>query len=112
MRRPNAGALSIRLWFCVLLTVSTGLLVATVLSYATEQRPLAFVLFWFGLGGEANIGAWWSGMLLVLAAFLAFDGFFDANKPSAEQRGWLALGLALLLLSFDEVASLHEYLSR
>ena len=111
MRRPNAGALSIRLWFCVLLTVSTGLLVATVLSYATEQRPLAFVLFWFGLGGEANIGAWWSGMLLVLAAFLAFDGFFDANKPSAEQRGWLALGLALLLLSFDEVASLHEYLS-
>ena len=111
MRRANAGAISIRLWFCALLTVSTALLVITVLSYAVEQRSLKFVLFWFGLGGEANIGAWWSGMLLVLAAFLAFDGFFDRSKPSAEQQGWLALGLALLLLSFDEIASLHEYLS-
>jgi hypothetical protein len=93
------------------MTVSAALLVITVLSYAADQRSLKLVLFWFGLGGEANIGAWWSGMLLVLAAFLAFDGFFDRAKPPAEQRGWLALGLALLLLSFDEIASLHEYLS-
>jgi hypothetical protein len=111
MRQPNAGAISIRLWFRALLAVSVALLVITVLSYATEQRPLAFVLFWLGLGGEGNVGAWWSGMLLVLAAFLALDGFFDRSKPTAEQRGWLALGLALLLLSFDEIASLHEYLS-
>jgi len=111
MRRASAGAISIRLWFCVLLSVSTALLVITVLSYAVEQRSLKLVLFWFGLGGEANIGAWWSGMLLALAAFLAFDGFFDQSKPSAERRGWLALALALLLLSFDEIASLHESLA-
>jgi hypothetical protein len=90
---------------------SAALLIITVLSYAAEQRSLKFVLFWFGLGGEGNVGAWWSGMLLALAAFLSFDGFFDRSKPAAERRGWLALGLALLLLSFDEIASLHEHLS-
>lgn len=51
-------------------------------------------------------------MLLALAGFLAFDGSFDPNKSPAERRGWLALGFALLLLSFDEIASLHEYLSQ
>jgi hypothetical protein len=111
MRPPNAGVISIRLWFGALIAVSAALLVITTLSYAAEQPSLARVLFWLGLGGEANIGAWWSGMLLALAAFLAFDGFFDRSKPPAAQRGWLALGLALLLLSFDEIASLHEYLS-
>jgi hypothetical protein len=112
MGRPNAGAIGMQLWFAALVAVSAALLVITIVSYAVaDQRLVARVLFWFGLGGEANIGAWWSGMLLALAAFLTFDGFFDGSRPSAERRGWLALGLALLLLSFDEVASLHEYLT-
>lgn len=101
-----------RLWFGALIAVSAALLLTTMASYAlVDHRSVARVLFWLGLGGENNIGAWWSGMLLALAAFLAFDGVFDPSKPAAEQRGWLALGFALLLLSFDEVASLHEYLS-
>lgn len=112
MRRHDAGAMSARLWFRALMAVSAALLVVTFASYAlVDHRWLARVLFWFGLGGENNIGAWWSGMLLALAAFLAFDGFFDRSKRLVEQRGWLALGCALLLLSFDEIASLHEYLS-
>lgn len=111
MRRPDGGANSTRPWFGALIAVSAALLLATIASYAlVDERALARVLFWIGLGGEANIGAWWSGMLLVLAAFLSFDGFFDRSKSPAEQRGWLALGFALLLLSFDEIASLHEYL--
>jgi hypothetical protein len=112
MSRPNAGAIGMQRWFVALVAVSAALLVITIVSYAVvDQRLLARVLFWFGLGGEGNIGAWWSGMLLALAAFLAFDGFFDRSRQPAEQRGWLALGFALLLLSFDEVASLHEHLS-
>jgi hypothetical protein len=69
------------------------------------------VFFWLGLGGENNVGSWWSGMLLALAAVFALDGVLDSGKPRCERRGWCSLGLALLLLSFDEVASLHEYLS-
>jgi hypothetical protein len=112
MSRPDAGAGSARLWFRVLVAVSVILVVITMASYAfIDHRRLALFLFWLGLGGENNVGAWWSGMLLALAAFFAFDGFFDPAKGPAEQRGWLALGFALLLLSFDEVASLHEYLS-
>ena len=111
MGRPSSGALS-TLWFGGLVAVSAALLIITFASYPlVDDRALASVLFWLGLGGENNIGAWWSGMLLALAAFLAFDGFHDPARPPAEQRGWLALGFALLLLSFDEIASLHEYLS-
>ena len=113
MGRPSAWAVSMRLWFGGLVAVSAVLLVTTFASYAlVDHRALARVLFWLGFGGENNIGAWWSGMLLALAAFLAFDGFHDPARPRAEQRGWLALGFALLLMSFDEIASLHEYLSR
>jgi hypothetical protein len=109
MRRPNAGSA----WFGLLIGISAALVVITMVSYAVvvEHRGVALFLFWLGLGGENNIGAWWSGMLLALAAFFAFDGFFDKTKRPVEQRGWLALGFALLLLSFDEVASLHEYLT-
>ena len=112
MRRPGSGVNSGRLWFGGLIAVSTALLAVTWASYPLVHHPIANLLFWVGLGGEDNIGAWWSGMLLALAGFLAFDGFFDATKPPAERRGWLALGFALLLLSFDEIASLHEHLSQ
>jgi hypothetical protein len=99
-------------WFAALGAVSVLLLVATQLSYALVGHGLvSAALFWIGLGGENNIGSWWSGMLLALAAVFAFDGLFDSEKPRCERRGWCSLGLALLLLSFDEVASLHEYLA-
>jgi hypothetical protein len=111
--RLNNGAMSPRSWFRTLVAVSALLLVVTLFSYALAgSGALSRLLFWLGLGGENNIGAWWSGMLLVLAAFFAFDGFFNLDKPLGERRGWLALGFALLLLSFDEIASLHESLSR
>jgi hypothetical protein len=111
--RVNNGALSPRFWFRMLIAISAFLLVVTLLSYALAgSGALSRLLFWLGLGGENNIGAWWSGMLLVLAAFFAFDGFFNSDKSLDERRGWLALGFALLLLSFAEIASLHESLSR
>ena len=113
MRRPGSGAFSARGWFGGIIAVSAALLVITFASYAlVDHQSLKLLLFWLGLGGENNIGAWWSGMMLALAGFLAFDGFFDAKRPVPERRGWLALGFALLLLSFDEIASLHEYLSQ
>jgi hypothetical protein len=113
MVQPNADARDAPSWFHVLVAVSALLLIITFFSYALSGHGmLSKLLFWAGLGGENNIGAWWSGMLLALAAFCAFDGFANPDKPVNERRGWLLLGFALLLLSFDEVASLHESLSR
>jgi hypothetical protein len=99
-------------WFAALVGVSALLLLVTQFSYAfARSGSISTVLFWLGLGGENNIGSWWSGMLLALGAVCAFDGAAGSTKPRYERRGWYSLGLALLLLSFDEVASLHEYLS-
>lgn len=111
--RLHFSAVNARWLFRALVAVSAVLLVVTLFSYVLSGHGmLSALFFWVGLGGENNIGAWWSGMLLALAAFLAFDAFFNSEKALDEQRGWLALGLALLLLSFDEIASLHESLSR
>lgn len=99
-------------WLRILVVISVALLLVTFASYALEgSGALSRLLFRFGLGGENNVGAWWSGMLLFLAAALAFDGYANRAKALRERRGWLALAAALLLLSFDEVASLHEYLA-
>jgi len=96
----------------VFLLATFAFLLATFASYALQDRsPLAMPLFRFGLGGENNVGAWWAGMLPLLGAVLAFDGYANRTNTLRERRGWLALAGALLLLSFDEVASLHEYLA-
>lgn len=101
-----------RRWFPVLVVVSALFVTATFLGFVAQAvgRP-SFPLFWIGLAGENNVGAWWSAMLLLLAAMLAFDGFASPTKPDTERRGWLALAMLLLFLSFDELASLHEYLA-
>jgi PAS domain S-box-containing protein len=102
-----------RNWFAVLAICSLILVLITAASYAFQGVGGLFssLLFFTGLGGENNIGAWWSGMLLLLSAAFAFDGYSCAAKPRAERNGWLALSIALALLSFDEVASLHEFLA-
>jgi len=93
-------------------SISLFLLILTLLSYPlTGHGFLSFVLFWFGMGGETNLGAWWSGMLFLLAAVLALECAAGASRSAEEKRGWGLLAAAFVLLSFDEIASLHEFLS-
>lgn len=109
--RPLA-AIPGRAWFSILVLVSAALVIVTFFSFAAAGSGWrSRILFWIGLAGENNVGAWWSGMMLLLASALAFDGFAAARSRSVEGRGWLALAAVLLTLSFDEVASLHEYLA-
>jgi hypothetical protein len=72
---------------------------------------LTLLLYWLGLGGEGNVGAWWSGVLFLLATLFALDRCAETWRPVIERRGWAALTAALALLSFDELAALHEFLS-
>lgn len=111
MNRASPASLG-RRWFSAIVAVSALFVLLTFLGFLVQgfggpARPL----FWLGLSGENNVGAWWSGMLLLLAAMLAFDGFASPTKRETERRGWLALSMLLLFLSFDELASLHEHLA-
>ncbi|HUQ50981.1 MAG TPA: hypothetical protein VM692_02090 [Gammaproteobacteria bacterium] len=92
--------------------VSLFLLAVTPLSYAfNDHGPLSMLMFWLGLGGESNLGAWWSGVLFLLSAIFALDRSSETERTPVERRGWAALAAALVLLSFDEIAALHEFLS-
>jgi len=102
----------IRSWHRAMIWVSVVLVAITFASYAwAHHGVLSRLLFWFGLGGENNFGAWWSGMLLLISAMQAYDGFGDPDNLPGARRGWLVMSAILLALSFDEVASLHEFLS-
>jgi hypothetical protein len=110
-RRAIASSLGDR-WLPILILVSGILIFVTLVSFPLGGRGLTSrLLYWIGLAGENSVGAWWSGMLLLLAAFFAFDGFSVEQKTPLERRGWLALSAVLLILSFDEIGSLHEYLT-
>jgi hypothetical protein len=64
------------------------------------------------LRSENNFAAWWSGILLLSSAVLAFDRFLthrDGNRDLAV--GWFCLSFILAALSADEIGSLHERLS-
>lgn len=101
-----------RRWFSILISISIFLVLVTFLSFVFEGRGrVSMLLFWLGLAGENNAGAWWSSMLLLLGAVFAYDGFAASDKSDAARRGWLALAIVLLILSFDEISSLHEYLA-
>jgi len=100
-----------RAWFSVLVICSAIFVFVTFLSFAFDGRgAVSTLLYWIGLAGENNVGAWWSGMLLLLAAAFALDGSVAPRARRAERSAWLALAAALAILSFDEVASLHEFL--
>ena len=90
--------------------VSVG---ASVLSFITVADPvLSHVketlvrLTW--VDGEANIPAWFSSSLLLVAALLL--GIIAAAERDMRSRAihWLVLGLIFLFLSLDETAQLHE----
>jgi hypothetical protein len=90
--------------------VSLLLLAVTFVSPRLAGRELlSLILFTAGLSGESNVGAWWSGMLFFLAGVFALDRAAIVLRTD-EGRGWAALAAALLLLSLDEVAWLHEWL--
>jgi len=102
-----------RSWFRAMVWISVVVVADTFASFAWAKHGLlSHFLFWVGLAGENNLGAWWSGMLLLIGALHAFDGFGNTDNLPSARRGWLVLSAILLALSFDELASLHEFLGR
>jgi hypothetical protein len=96
-------------WFGTAVAMSALCLVITFFERALEAGGAPRLLRSFSLRGEMGIGAWWSGMLLLLAAAHAADGYFFRRKSAPRLAyAWAGLSFILVCLSADEVASLHE----
>lgn len=90
-------------WWRWLWAVNTVFIGATVFLTYHPKLP---ILHYFNLAGELNVAAWWSGMLLMVAALLSY-GIFGKTRGYSKSA-WLILSCILLALSWDEVGSLHE----
>lgn len=67
----------------------------------------------FDLSEEASIPAWYSGAMLLTAGLLALLRCMQlrASDVASHWKAYLVIGAALVFLSADEVAQLHETLS-
>ncbi len=101
-------------WFLGILGISACLLIATLFRYEIESSSgLVKALRTFCLVGENTCAAWWSGILLLLVGLHAYDGyplFRERTRPAA--RGWASLAIIFIILSADEISSLHERADR
>ena len=76
------------------------------------------ILTTLDLGGENNVGAWFSSMLLLSIAAMAVICFAAdrGNVSNWLRRGWLLAAFIFTGLSFTELGSIHErlpaYISR
>lgn len=100
------------IWFWGPVAVSIIFLLASALHrfYAPwDSAVLGFLFYQLHLGAENNLGATWSGVLPMLAAAHAFDGYArHAGRDWDLARGWACIALVLLALSADEIGSIHE----
>jgi hypothetical protein len=96
-----------RPWWTWVWAINIFLIGATVfLTY----YPSVPILHYFNLGGELNIAAWWSGILLLVAALVGYERFIQTRDFT--KLAWLLISCILLALSWDEVGSLHERILR
>lgn len=103
-----------RLLIVVMLNLVLASIVGNFLNYISIEHYLlreardSFVRL-FSLDGEANIPAWYSSSLLLLASMLL--GIIGLAKKKLDDRyalHWGALSLIFLFLSLDEAAIIHE----
>jgi hypothetical protein len=98
-----------KVWFGSAVAMSAFCLGITFFAQTLDSMEAPLLLRSFGLRGEMGVGAWWSGMLLLLAAVHSADGYFHRRQTAPRVAfGWAGLSLILLCLSADEVSSLHE----
>ncbi len=62
------------------------------------------------IGGEANLPTWWNASMLFMVGIGALTAR-SLQPDRAGRRAWLVVALAAVLLSLDEIASLHERLA-
>src|SRR5215510_4600692 len=83
--------------------------IVLVLATLVLRFGRALYLAPLNLSNENVAAAWFSGMLLLLGALHAADGYFRLRHTNLKAAlAWCVIAGMLLALSADEVASLHE----
>ncbi|NEO41398.1 MAG: hypothetical protein F6J90_35770 [Moorea sp. SIOASIH] len=97
-------------WWKWIVIIDILFIVATFLSAINSPwLNTLFKVYHFNLAGEMNIAVWWSSILLFIAAFLSYENFVS-EKRRGYSTSWLIISSVMLLLSLDEIGSIHEVL--
>jgi hypothetical protein len=94
----------------VALSVVTAFVVAAfvfVLWFHLYGAQIPKTRAFLNVNGEANFPAWWNATLLLAVAFCALVARVQ-EPDKAQRRAWLLVAVAGLLMSMDEITSLHE----
>jgi hypothetical protein len=97
----------------ILVVIVTGLLLGGVatqyIKYVYGYDSQLGLVRLFNLGGENNLPAWYSSVMLLLSSgVLGIIGLHHRREANLYGWHWLALALIFLGLSVDEAASIHE----
>ncbi len=99
------------LWVWVAGAVSIAL-AAVIPVHLMHPDVIGGVTSKFLLTHENNLGAWWSGMLLLMLALHAYDSRVAWRSRSRDIAwAWGALSGIFFFFSADEISSIHERLS-
>lgn len=103
----------------VIVAVNICLLAGTyVYNNVSTQLPtyLSIIIRETDLASENVFAAWYSSILLFLSAIMSFICFlldeqhYQKGRKRILNYGWLFYTMAFVLLSFDELGSIHEYI--
>ena len=112
---PNPGRWSTTAREAVVaLGVVTAAVVAAfvfVLGFHEYVAQISRIRGFLNVNGEANFPAWWNATVLLMVAFCALVARLQ-EPDKARRRAWSLVALAGLLMSMDEITSLHEHLGR
>ena len=81
-----------------------------------EASKTKYILMQFTLGTENTLATWYSSMLFLLVGTMSFFCYHVQKKLSLKEKhhflnyGWVIFSIIFILLSFDEMASMHERL--
>lgn len=81
-----------------------------------EASATKHLILELSLGTENTLATWYSSMLFLLVAVMSLICFFVHRNRSQDRKGkftsygWLMFFIIFALLSFDEIASMHERL--
>lgn len=94
-------------WWSLLVSVNLFLIAFTITYPHLSNFPQKWRFVTpFSLHTENNFAVWWSGIILLLAALLAYQRILtDSNK---NKLAWYILAIVLTGLSLDEIGSFHE----
>jgi hypothetical protein len=93
-------------WRLVIIGINLFFIIMTgIFPYIRNDFLKWNVVNHFNLMGEMTLAAWWSGSLMLICAVLAYQ---ISSRDNESRYAWIIIALVFSILSFDEIASIHE----